>query len=561
MLPNIWGHGQLFAFSALDGDSFLSDDFPGILCADKIGVRFFSQVRRELIIVLKERYFPRFEVVTSDVITANTRIGPLNIIYAAAHLIIGTTMDAADVAVTVEGDCRFVTEDGITLHDTGDGEVTALLKKGNQFAFAYGHSREEAKKLAAEGILLPLEDIKQQRLSLYQQVSLEENDKYARLYAKCLSVMKSQLYTPEGIIKRTWSTPDRLPHQKLWLWDSVFHAVGYRNWNPTLAQDLILAVLDVQDESGFIPHMASPDIHSQIIQPPVIGWGAWMVYERSRDKAFLQMVYEGNRRFLQWCSENRRKSDAQLYTWQTQHDKNCRCDECGMDNSPRFDLDTELEAIDFSCFMASDVRAMAKMAQELGDSQGASHFSQWYEEIRTAINEKLWCEEDGFYYDFDIYNQKLHKVKSVASFLPLFSGICDQRQADILAGHLKDPKTFGTDLPVPSVSKDDACYGSDMWRGAVWLNYNYMIVAGLADYSNFALSDAIRDKSVECIYEWYTRRGCLFEFYDAENRLSPGEMNRKGEAFEPYDFYVRMQSVRDYGWTATLCFDWLHNRR
>ena len=51
ILPKKWGQGQLFAFSALDGDSFASDDFTGMLCGDRIGVRFFSKVKRELAIV------------------------------------------------------------------------------------------------------------------------------------------------------------------------------------------------------------------------------------------------------------------------------------------------------------------------------------------------------------------------------------------------------------------------------------------------------------------------------------------------------------------------------
>jgi hypothetical protein len=87
-----------------------------------------------------------------------------------------------------------------------------------------------------------------------------------------------------------------------------------------------------------------------------------------------------------------------------------------------------------------------------------------------------------------------------------------------------------------------------------------MIARGLADYGFSALALEIRDKTIACLDEWYLRTGCLFEFYDSENRLSPSEMNRKGPAFVPYDFTVRMQAIRDYGWSCTLCFDLLHNQ-
>jgi len=223
-------------------------------------------------------------------------------------------------------------------------------------------------------------------------------------------------------------------------------------------------------------------------------------------------------------------------------------------------LDTLLEAIDFACFMANDVRFMKRIAAELGDSDGEGFFSNWYESIREAINRKLWCEEDKFYYDYDILNNQLHKIPSVASFLPLFAGICTQKQSESLVAHLTNPKSFGAPFPIPSISIQDPSYGTDMWRGAVWLNYNYMIISGLSDYGYLNLAQEIRDKTLVFLNEWYFRKGTLFEFYDSENRIAPNEMNRKGVAYEPYDFTVRMQSIRDYGWSNTLCFDWLHNK-
>ena len=48
MIPKKWGQGQLFAFSALDGDSFFEDDFTGALAGDKIGVVFETDCRRTL---------------------------------------------------------------------------------------------------------------------------------------------------------------------------------------------------------------------------------------------------------------------------------------------------------------------------------------------------------------------------------------------------------------------------------------------------------------------------------------------------------------------------------
>ena len=64
--------------------------------------------------------------------------------------------------------------------------------------------------------------------------------------------MKSQVYSPEGRIKHRWTTPDRWPHRGMWLWDSAFHAIGFRHVDVEVARDAISAVFDAQREGGFV---------------------------------------------------------------------------------------------------------------------------------------------------------------------------------------------------------------------------------------------------------------------------------------------------------------------
>ena len=376
----------------------------------------------------------------------------------------------------------------IEIHNTFDGEYTAILKKGKRFTFAYADSMEKVIELCEKGINLDIVQAEQKKLKPYESF-LCKDSKYGALYAKCISVMKSQLYSPEGKIKRIWSTPDRLPHRNMWLWDSVFHAIGHRHLDTTVAENLILALFDVQQDDGFIPHMAKPDEISDITQPPVIAWGAYLVYKKSGNKAFLKTVFKNNKAFLLWCSKNRRKSSKELYSWHTNPELNNRCDESGMDNSPRFDTESDLFAIDFSCYMANEARFMKMIADELGDKDGSAFFDEWYKKIKSDINSTLWCEDDGFYYDYDIRNNRLNKVNSVASFLPIFAGVCDKKQCQKLVAHLENPYEFGTEFLIPSISVKDKTFGSDMWRGPVWINFNYMVVEGLRAYGCEAAKD------------------------------------------------------------------------
>ena len=72
LVPKIWGAGQLFAFSALDGKSSNIDDFAGMLSGDRIGVRFYSKIIRELAIVGIQSSSLQFNAVTGDYISAYT---------------------------------------------------------------------------------------------------------------------------------------------------------------------------------------------------------------------------------------------------------------------------------------------------------------------------------------------------------------------------------------------------------------------------------------------------------------------------------------------------------
>ena len=481
----------------------------------------------------------------------------MRIIYAAQHLIIGNVAGVILPAVFTEGPHTTEFIDGAELHDTKDGDFTAIKLEGNRFAFAFGHSKESVLELVNKGLSMNLEEVAAAKLAFYEKHSAPDNFEHADLYAKCLSVMKTQLYSPEEKFDTIWSTPDRLPHKSLWLWDSVYHALGHRHIDGKLAEDLIHAIWAHQGEDGFVPHMANALLSSQITQPPIIAWGSWQVYETTGNKAFLKEAYENNKAFLNWCHDNRRASEKELYTWKTTDDVNCRCDECGMDNSPRFDTKDSLFAIDFSCFMANDVKYMKIMADALELTEEAASFQKWYEAIVSDINKQLWSEEDKFYFDYNIKKDKFHKVWSVASFLPLFAGVCSDEQAKCLVDHLTDSESFATEFPVPSISMKDVTFGSDMWRGPVWINYNYIIIQGLESYGYNDLASEIYDKTIYFMNHWYQRKGTIYEFYDCCNVKAPCELNRKGIAFEPYNINVRLQSIRDYGWSNTLLCDML----
>lgn len=559
-IPHIWGQGQIFAFSALDGEVRRSRDFSGTLSGDRVGIRFSTKIRRELAVTDLPVEELVFRAVCGDYIHAETAGGNLKMIFAAAHLLIGQLPEGASAVVFTEGAHKTEEGEDVTVQDTGDGEYTALAFCGNRFAFAFGKTKEAAVETAKEGLVADIAAVEEKKLSFYRQHTI--SGEYADLYAKCVSVMRTQLFSPESIFSTIWSTPDRLPHQDLFLWDSVFHGVGFRNVDGEIAENVILAMLESINGEGMIPCRSKitedGNIFSIESQPPIIAWGAWRVYEKTRNPEFLKTVFKKNSIFLQWMQKNRNYRDG-LYAWFVTEDTPiCRCGESGMDNSPRFDDVVHLLAIDLSCYMANEMRFMAKIAQEIGEDGEA--FAAEFERLKNAINEKLWDEESGFYFDYDADRECLHKVKSVASFLPLFAGVCEGDRAERLVAHLTNPVEFYTPVSIPTISADDKTYGSDMWRGPVWLNFNFMICEGLRESGFGALAAEITEKTLKTVKDWYEKTGVIFEFYDSENKKAPFMLRRKGDPVEPYDMRIRVQTIRDFGWSCCLTLDMIAQR-
>ena len=112
-----------------------------------------------------------------------------------------------------------------------------------------------------------------------------------------------------------------------------------------------------------------------------------------------------------------------------------------------------------------------------------------------------------------------------------------------------------------SVSLDDSLYGTDMWRGPVWINYNYFIAIGMKRYGMHREAAELVERTVATIADYYNMCGTVYEFYDSERNILPGRLNRKGEPIEPYNMNIRYQSIRDYGWTAAICAKLMYDFR
>lgn len=363
------------------------------------------------------------------------------------------------------------------------------------------------------------------------------------LYVELLN----NLRMPEGPFKTRFAQPGPAFKSDAYLWDTAFIAQVWKPWDVKTAQEITFAILDHADQ-GRLRHVYSAAEYSPLTQPPLMAWSVWELYVWSQDRAYLARAYPVLKDYNHWLYANRTLPGG-LFFWK-------HADESGLDNAPRFTAaDTKpiikietLAAVDLSSYMVVDNESLAKMAEALGKPNEAALFQKQAAELKDLMNSKLYDPETGYYYDRDMAADKLLKIKTIASLLPLFAGIPDPARAQVLRDHVMNEKEFNSPFPLPSVALDDPTFEKDMWRGPVWINTAYMVILGLERYGFSVEAAELSFKVADGVFRNHQLTGDYFEFYDP-TKDGIKELHREGNGGK---LFARGDKPKDHfvGWTG-----------
>jgi hypothetical protein len=542
-MPNCWGEGQLLAFSGLDGPTHWPQAL--VLSTGQQPGSFHLRRPLEAELHLTCSTPLTFDCILGDVVTARSPQGRLVLTFADALTLIGER----PVGAVLELNGRVIEDEPVRvgLHEGMGLWATA---SAGRWVVAVGDPGEQPPARLITGLRLNIDEVAGRQAALVSNLPVAADLPVAwrQLLRKAVSVMKVNCESPAGLIGRRWTTPDRWPHQRMWLWDSAFHAVGWARVDPAMAQDAVVAMIEQIDAEGQIPFMVGPEQASMhCIQPPLLAWALLEVLERTDDTACAAECLPRLVRHLNWIRANRDLNGNDVPEWWLDEHVFCRCGESGMDNSPRFDDGVVRDSVDLGSYLANDYHCAGRIARRLGQSSLADTLCGIGTRIGQATADHLWSASTGFFCD-RASDGRFSTVQAVSGFMPLFAGIASRRQARALARRLADPSTFGTPVAIPSVALSDGAFSKDMWRGPMWPNINYLVDQGLRRYGFVELADSIRRQMLDNMAHWYRQEGGLFEYYDSLGQTSPRQLDRKqrlirGEGIAP---------VCDYHWSAAV---------
>ena len=322
------------------------------------------------------------------------------------------------------------------------------------------------------------------------------------------------------------ATP-RYRHQ--WYWDSCFHAIAWRHFDPARARAELRTLLRAGRLDGFIPHTvfwdrpalwrrapfyATPSLFGSMstatIQTPLIALAWELVAAASPDEpGFGAEALTQLRLHYDWLERERDPDGDGLITI-------IHPDESGLDDSPKYDpvfgwmshhrpgyfwlvercrrlgfsshaiierYPEHVEDVLVNVFYALSLRSLSRLLGE--GAQGV--YTQRAERTERALVERCHDERTGLFFDLAGPEERPVAVSTWSALAPLaLPGLPAELRHRLVTEHLLDRRRYRAHTGIPSVALEEPAFrpGWEVfrcWRGPSWMNSAWLLVPALRE--------------------------------------------------------------------------------
>lgn len=228
------------------------------------------------------------------------------------------------------------------------------------------------------------------------------------------------------------------------------------------------------------------DNNPEGVMPPLFAIAEYNLYHKEGNKKRLREIMPKLIAYYSWLEKTFQQENG-LYAVPLSASM--------MENSPR---GKAKYLVDFNSQQALNALYMSAIGDVLNDKELSFTYKRLYFSLKTRINSQMWDAEQGFYMDLDKEEKRISK-KTIAGFWTLWAEIPNEDKANALMDHLKNPKTFGSDNPFPSLALDEPEFNEEGhgFCGSVYPVFTFMVVKGLEKYARYELA---RECSIRHMY-------------------------------------------------------------
>ncbi len=222
-----------------------------------------------------------------------------------------------------------------------------------------------------------------------------------------------------------------------------------------------------------------PVSHASLTGQSVMPWAAWKFYQIHGRKDYVAQLYPGMKKNMDWWISDRDPKRTGLFEIDDQL-------ETGMDDLHRRwkgPKPARYQAIDATSYAILNLKAVANMAQVLGNAKDAAYYSAYAAKSVHALNTVLWDPALQRYRDRSPDTGELTDYNSITIFYPMFADAMTKAQLPEISRYLLNPKEYATPYPVPALSQSDPEFDpvKRYWAGPTWPATNSHVAEGFAE--------------------------------------------------------------------------------
>lgn len=338
-------------------------------------------------------------------------------------------------------------------------------------------------------------------------------------------------------------------YNELYYWDSYFMVQGIMDeQHKDLVVGILEDLLNMFERFNTIPNGSRTYLMGRS-QPPFLSSFILEVYKTYKmDKEWLRRAIGIAEEEYQRVWMGRSKPNArQVYEGLSRYyDINYLHDlaeaESGWDLTPRFNRKClNYLPVDLNSLLYKYERDFAYAERVLGNEPEAVQWEQAAHKRRMTMNDLMWSELRGMFYDYNYVKEHRGSVSSLAAFYPMWAGVASEKQAARLVVALKKFEEKG------GLATTDQQLGQ-MVPGAIptqwawpngWAPLHFIVVRGLQKYGYQAEARRIALKWINTNLDWFNKHHIFLEKY---NVVQPDKPPAKGV----------YPSQTGFGWTNSV---------
>lgn len=329
--------------------------------------------------------------------------------------------------------------------------------------------------------------------------------------------------------------------QELYYWDTYFTNVGLIHSDRIIqAKHNIDNMCYLIEKYGFMPN-GNRTFYLSRSQPPFLSQMVRELYDKQPDRNWLAKCYQAlEKEYTFWQTERVTASGLnRYYGFFTAEDEIPCCyelcnrfqiappedesiqrsygksmytfAESGWDCNSRMGIDVyRYNWADLNSLLYGMEQNMAYFSKALANGQG----SIWLQRAALRaerMNSLMWDENVGCFFDFNYETGLRTDIISVATFYPLFAGLCSQEQAACIVATL--PKLEHAHGIACCEAREDL-YGLQWDHPNGWACLQYIVIHGLLRYGYKEDALRIAQKYTELVERVFDETGHLWEKYD-----------------------------------------------